>query len=210
MKTKLAILLAMIFFNFNSKAQQTQLFVAASIDPSMIAWGPGHSYNDGDLEYLPGGPKFGEINPYPDISSSLDIEFSIGLDIEFYDDQGIRIRTAWQTHPAIGYDKLTFPAVDYMLKNHLGIWLFENFNSYAGAEFGVIYRYHPDATYDQPNNYLKTVKSFSVGLNVELEYNFTDHIAIGVGSNWFVAEYDLKKDDKHFRFETHGALRYKF
>jgi hypothetical protein len=165
------------------KAQDIELFFGLSVDPKMLINGHGYGYEAGQ-------------------ESSLDFEIKAGWIKHLNHDHAVRIGMFYEVHKNINFRKWTFLAADYVLKDRL-LWFKANgFSQSAGLEIGVIYRIHPDASFDQPDNYIRVVSSETYGVNAELQYSITDNVSVGTGVNAFAAEYELKRYGKKYRWDA--------
>jgi len=134
------------------------------------------------------GPHDGQENNKP----TLDIEGSIGFEWE-----NNRIMMQYKSHKAINFAKWTY--IQYDLKTNL----FKNVYGYGGLEVSQIIKKHPDALYDQPDNYRDTtINPIIFGANLEVQWKFNDD-KFGIGSQFsmYQAEDELK-EYKKFRKEV--------
>lgn len=156
------------------------LYIGIGFDPKMAIEGPGYSY-DGK-------------------SSTFNYEVRLGWEQDLNDivGSGIRIEVSYEDHHEINYYKITLPRIDYKLND----FILRNLDGYAGIEISTIHR--------KTNSYVRNEKSFSFGVNFELQYHIADRYAIGVGTNWFLAEHALIVEDKITRYDTMVSLYYKF
>jgi len=134
------------------------------------------------------GAHYEEVDNKP----SLDYEFSFGFEWE-----NSRIMTQYKNHKAVNFEKITY--IQYDLKRSP----FKNVYVYGGLEASLIKKKHPDASYDQPDNYRDvTINPIIFGGNLELQWKFFDD-KFGVASQFSIyqAEDELR-DYKQFRKEV--------
>jgi len=140
-------------------------------------------------------PKMAILGAHPKEENnkpSLDYELSFGFEWE-----NSRILTQFKSHKAINFTKWTY--VQYDLKKSI----LKNIYAYGGLEIGQIRKKHPDASYDQPDNYREvTINPIIFGGNLELQWKFLDD-KFGVSSQFSIyqAENEIKKY-KQFRKEV--------
>jgi len=137
------------------------------------------------------GPHYGEENNKP----SLDYEASFGFEWE-----KSRIMAQYKNHKAVNFEKFTF---QYDLKRNP----FKNIYVYGGLEYSIIKKKHPDASYDQADNYRDvTINPIIFGGNLELQWKFlNDKFGIGSQFSIYQAEDELR-EYKKFRKEVTIAL----
>lgn len=159
------------------------IFIGFSIDPKMA------------LE----GPYAGKSN---DIGTTFNGEFKLGIEQDF-----LRAGMYYETHPAIGYSKWTWIALDYKIVDVP----VENFGIYIGAESSVIYRRHKDAWYGNPNNFRRktSTRVFNPGLNLEFQYRMYRKWYCGAGFNAFRAEQELIDEGKEIRWDFMVSIYWK-
>tara|TARA_R110000772_G_scaffold153261_1_gene264228 strand:+ start:1231 stop:1794 length:564 start_codon:yes stop_codon:yes gene_type:complete len=174
MKTifKISALLFFLFTTLEISAQPPRFFLGYSQDLKMAIDGPGHSY---------------------DIDHSNNYEISAGINVDLSEIYGLRIATAYEGHPAIGYQKWTLVKTDFVFKNSLLFWKLDNFNQLAGLEISTIYR--------ADQLHYNTEDSVSAGLNLALQYDFKLFI-LEAGFNYFAAEAALIRDNKKMRYDV--------
>jgi len=134
------------------------------------------------------GPHYKEENNKP----SLDYELSFGLEWE-----KSRIMMQYKNHKAVNFSKITY--FQYDLKKNV----FKNFYIYGGLESSLIIKKHPDASYDQPDNYRDvTTNPIIFGGNLEIQWKFlNDKLALACQFSIYQAEDELK-EYKKFRKEV--------
>lgn len=141
----------------------------------------------------------GPHNGKPGNEPSLDIEFSFGLDWE-----RARLLTQLKSHKAVNFLKWTYLQLDYKQE------LFKNMYVYGGVEMSQIRIYHPDASYDQPDNYRDyTTNPILFGANLEIQYKiFNDNAGIAIQGSMYQAEDDLKPYKKYRKDVTVALFVY--
>ena len=150
--------------------------------------------NDRNFEYLFSlgidprmaifGPHYGEEGNKP----SLDFEASFGFEWE-----KSRIMAQYKNHKAVNFEKFT---VQYDLKRNP----FKNIYVYGGLEYSIIKKKHPDASYDQPDNYRDvTINPIIFGANLEVQWKFAnDKFGVGTQFSIYQSEDELR-EYKQFR-----------
>lgn len=130
------------------------------------------------------GPHYGEEENKP----SLDVEASFGLEWE-----KSRIMAQYKNHKAVNFEKFS---LQYDLKRNP----FKNIYVYGGLEYSIIKKKHPDASYDQPDNYRDvTINPIIFGANLEVQWKFAnDKFGVGTQFSIYQAEDELR-DYKQFR-----------
>jgi len=133
------------------------------------------------------GPHIERENNKP----SLDYEVSFGLEWE-----KSRIMAQYKNHKAVNFEKFT---LQYDLKRNP----FKNIYVYGGLEYSLIKKKHPDASYDQPDNYRDvTINPIIFGGNLELQWKFYDD-KFGIASQFSIYQSeDELRDYKRFRKEV--------
>lgn len=174
------IIIAVCLFGFTTTAQE--LSIGLGIDPKMALVGP---YKD--------KPN--------DIGATLDIELSFALNWEKW-----RLQTAYKIHPAIGFSKWTYFELDYKLNNVI----LKNFTWYLGAELSSIRRHSDDASFDQPDNYIKNeTQGFQPGVSTQLEWRMVDgRFGLFIEFSAYQAERKLYKYKKLRKDVTAGLIVY--
>jgi len=134
------------------------------------------------------GPHYGEENNKP----SLDYEASFGFEWE-----NSRIMMQYKNHKEVNFSKWTY--LQYDLKTSV----LKNIYVYGGLELSQIRKKHPDASYDQPDNYRDvTINPIIFGGNLELQWKFADD-KFGVGSQFSIYQSeDELREYKKFRKEV--------
>jgi len=122
---------------------------------------------------------------------SLDYEVSFGFEWE-----KSRIMAQYKNHKAVNFEKFTF---QYDLKRNI----FRNIYVYGGLEYSIIKKKHPDASYEQPNNYRDvTINPIIFGGNLELQWKFLND-KFGLGSQFSIYQSeDELREYKKFRKEV--------
>jgi hypothetical protein len=143
-------------------------------------------------------PKMATLGPHPKEEGnkpSLDIEGSFGFEWETN-----RIMVQYKNHKAINFEKFSF---QYDLKR----MPFRNIYVYAGLEYSIIKKKHPDASYDQPDNYRDvTVNPIILGANLEAQWKFADD-KFGIATQFSIYQSeDELREYKKFRKEVTIAL----
>jgi hypothetical protein len=139
-------------------------------------------------------PKMATMGAHPKEESnkpSLDYEVSFGFEWE-----KSRIMAQYKNHKAVNFEKFTF---QYDLKRNL----FRNFYVYGGLEYSIIKKTHPDASYDQPDNYRDvTINPLIFGANLEVQWKFNND-KFGIASQFSIYQSeDELRDYKRFRKEV--------
>ena len=140
-------------------------------------------------------PKMATIGAHPKQEGnkpSLDIEASFGFEWE-----NSRIMMQYKSHKAVNFSKWTY--IQYDIKKTI----FRNVYGYGGLEVSQIRKTHPDASYDQPDNYRDvTINPIILGGNLELQWKFADD-KFGIASQFsmYQAEDELR-EYKKFRKEV--------
>lgn len=150
--------------------------------------------NDRNFEFLFSlgvDPKMATLGAHPKQEGnkpSLDIEGSFGFEWETN-----RIMAQYKNHKAVNFEKFT---VQYDLKR----MPFKNIYVYAGLEYSIIKKKHPDASYDQPDNYRDvTVNPIILGANLEAQWKFAnDKFGVGTQFSIYQSEDELR-EYKQFR-----------
>ena len=138
------------------------------------------------------GPHKGESGNAP----SLDVEFSFGFEWS-----KTRLLMQIKSHKAIHFMKWTYLQFDYKQP------LIKNVFFYGGLEVSQIKTKHPDASYDQPDNYRAvTINPFQLGANLELQYKFLkERAGLAIQFGMYQSEDELKPYKK-FRKDITGTL----
>lgn len=133
------------------------------------------------------GPHYGEEGNKP----SLDFEASFGLEWE-----KSRVMVQYKNHKAVNFEKFS---LQYDLKRNP----FKNIYVYGGLEYSIIKKKHPDASYDQPDNYRDvTINPIILGANLEVQWKFAnDNFGVGTQFSICQAEDELR-EYKQFRKEV--------
>lgn len=151
--------------------------------------------NDRDFECLFSlgiDPKMATLGAHPGEEGnkpSLDFEASFGFEWE-----NSRIMMQYKSHKAVNFSKWTY--VQYDIKKNL----FSNVYAYGGLEVSQIRKTHPDASYDQPDNYRDvTINPIILGANLEVQWKFAnDKFGVGTQFSIYQAEDELR-EYKQFR-----------
>lgn len=162
----------------------------------LISIGAKAQNNDRNFEVLFSlgiDPKMAILGAHPKQEGnkpSLDYEVSFGLEWE-----NCRIMAQYKNHKAVNFEKFT---VQYDLKRNP----FKNIYVYGGLEASLIKKKHPDASYDQPDNYRDvTINPIIFGANLEAQWKFNDD-KFGVGTQFSIYQSeDELRDYKQFRKE---------
>jgi len=139
-------------------------------------------------------PKMATLGAHPKAENnkpSLDYEASFGFEWE-----KSRIMMQYKSHKEVNFSKWTY--IQYDLKRTL----LRNVYVYGGLEFSQIIKKHPDASYDQPNNYRDvTINPIIFGGNLEVQWKFLDD-KFGLGSQFSIYQSeDELREYKKFRKE---------
>lgn len=139
-------------------------------------------------------PKMATLGAHPGEENnkpSLDYEASFGFEWE-----KSRIMAQYKNHKAVNFEKFT---LQYDLKRSP----FKNIYVYGGLEYSIIKKKHPDASYDQPENYRDvTINPIIFGANLELQWKFLDD-KFGVASQFSIYQSeDELREYKKFRKEV--------
>ena len=169
------------------KDTSVQWYVAVAVDGAMAL----------------SGPYAGKPN---DIGTTLNMEFRLGVEKVLNGPNGFRAGIQYEIHPAIYYEKFVI-GVDYMLKDHLLWFPLDNFNQYAGVEFGPIWR---GREISQEDGIHHSTALFNPGVNIELQYMITDNFGVGMNLNAFRAESALTKYGKQVRWDSMVSAVVKF
>jgi len=144
-------------------------------------------------------PKMATVGAHPKQENnkpSLDYEASFGFEWE-----KSRILMQYKNHKAVNFEKWTY--IQYDIKKTI----FKNVYAYGGLEVGQIRKKHPDASYNQPDNYRDiTINPVIFGGNLELQWKFLND-KFGVGSQFSIYQSeDELREYKKFRKEVTVAL----
>ncbi len=114
----------------------------------------------------------------------------------------IRIGMDLESFTEIGFTKWTYLYADYKLNSGI-----KNITLFGGLEISQIKRYHPDFSYDQPNNYREyTTNPLLFGVNGEIQYRkYNSFLGLGIQANIHQAEDELKPY-KDYRFQVFGNI----
>jgi len=140
-------------------------------------------------------PKMATIGAHPKQENnkpSLDYEISFGFEWE-----KSRLMIQYKNHKEVNFEKITY--MQYDLKRTV----FKNVYVYGGLEVSQIIKTHPDASYNQPDNYRKiTINPIIFGSNLELQYKFLND-KFGIGSQFSIYQSeDELREYKKFRKEV--------
>jgi len=143
-------------------------------------------------------PKMAILGPHPKQENnkpSLDYEVSFGFEWE-----KSRIMAQYKNHKAVNFEKFT---LQYDLKRNP----FKNIYVYGGLEYSIIKKKHPDANYNDPNNYRDvTINPIIFGGNLELQWKFLND-KFGLSSQFSIYQSeDELREYKKFRKEVTVAL----
>lgn len=136
-------------------------------------------------------PKMVTIGSHPDRPNnkpSLDYEVSFGFEWE-----NTRVLTQYKSHKEVNFEKWTYAQVDYKRSVLKNVYL------YGGLEVSQIKKTHPNASYDQMDNYRDvTINPIIFGANLESQWKFLDD-KFGIGGQFSVyqSEDELKKYKKY-------------
>lgn len=136
-------------------------------------------------------PKMATVGAHPNRENntpSLDYEISFGFEWE-----NTRLLMQVKNHKKINFFKWTYLQLDYKKE------LFKNVYGFTGLEIGQIKRKHPNASFDNPNNYRDvTINPIIFGANLELQYKLLDdRFGIGAQASIYQAEDELKQYKKY-------------
>jgi hypothetical protein len=139
-------------------------------------------------------PKMATLGAHPGEEGnkpSLDYEVSFGFEWE-----NSRLLTQYKNHKAVNFSKWTY--IQYDLKRSP----FKNIYVYGGLEASLIRKKHPDASYDQPDNYRDvTINPMIFGANLEVQWKFNND-KFGIGSQFSIYQSeDELREYKQFRKE---------
>jgi len=140
-------------------------------------------------------PKMATLGAHPGEENnkpSLDYEASFGFEWE-----NSRIMMQYKNHKAVNFSKWTY--LQYDLKTSV----LKNVYVYGGLEVSQIIKKHPDASYDQPNNYRDvTINPIIFGVNLEVQWKFLND-KFGFGSQFSIYQSeDELREYKKFRKEV--------
>lgn len=136
-------------------------------------------------------PKMATIGAHPDRPNnkpSLDYELSFGFEWE-----NTRILTQYKSHKEVNFEKWTYIQFDYKRAVLNNVYL------YGGLEVSQIKKTHPNASYDQMDNYRDvTINPIIFGANLEVQYKLLDDM-FGVAGQFSIyqSEDELKKYKKY-------------
>ncbi len=170
MKSKLAILLLAVPLFVNAQG----FYFGGSFDVKMAKEGP-------------------TAESYQHIKSSFNWEARLGWEIyDKGDTKGWRTGTGIENHNAIDYTKWYFHVDKMLIINSVNDKVTKPIKLYAGGELGAIWRTPP------PNHWRNHEASFTLGVNFEIQYEFSKHFSIAANYNFFYGEAAIIRDATKF------------
>lgn len=136
-------------------------------------------------------PKMAVVGAHPereDNQPSLDYEFSFGFEWE-----NTRVLMQFKNHKEVNFSKWTYVQFDYKKQ------VIKNIYVYGGLEVSQIRKTHPNASYDQMDNYRAvTINPLILGANLEVQWKLLDDtLGAGLQFSIYQSEDDLKPYKKY-------------